>query len=351
MKITEFTYQPHPELIAQYPLKNREQARLLVLERQTGRISHHKFYEIVDFFNAGDVLVLNNTKVFKARLKGKKESGGSVEVLLVRESKEGLWESIVSHSRRLKVNNKIIFDQNTYAAVRRKEKARCFLEFNTSVLKIIERCGIVPLPHYIKRNTVLSDEEYYQTVFAKEDGSIAAPTAGLHFTSEILKEIEKKGTKVVEITLHIGPGTFKPIRAENIENHRMELEYIDIDYEATQKINQGKRIIGVGTSVSRALESVTNCSGAIYRTKHVVAGFTLQNRRINTFSGFTDLFIYPGYKFKIIDCLITNFHLPCSTPLVLVCAFAGKDLLFRAYKEAIEQRYRFLSYGDAMLII
>lgn len=332
MQISEFSYHLPQELIAQFPLENRGEARLLLLERRTGKIFHYMFYEIKTFFDDGDVLLLNNTKVFKARLKGKKETGGSVEILLIKKIEGDIWEAMLSHSRRIRVNTKIFLDNDIYAIIKEKVSTRCRLEFNSSVEKIIKKYGIVPLPHYIKRHTITGDEEYYQTIFAKKQGSIAAPTAGLHFTENILKDITKRGVSIAEITLHVGPGTFKAIRSANIEDHIMEAEYFEIPRGVVEIINDAKRIYGVGTSVCRAMESIVL-------------------KKAKEYCGSTDLFIYPGYKFKIIDCLITNFHLPCSTPLLLACAFASKDLIFNAYKEAIKKKYRFLSYGDAMLIL
>jgi S-adenosylmethionine:tRNA ribosyltransferase-isomerase len=330
MKLSEFSYNLPREFIAQYPLENRLDAKLLVLERKTGKISHNKFYEINKFFEKGDVLVLNNTRVFKARLKGKKETGGIVEILLIKELEAGIWKAMISHAKRTRENTKIFLDKDTFATVKEKIGTRCHLEFNKSTQQIIKKYGIVPLPHYIKRDTVTSDEEYYQTVFAKEQGSIAAPTAGLHFTKEILESIEKSGVKIVEITLHIGPGTFKPIRTENIEEHKMEAEYYEISKDVVERVNSAKRVFAVGTSVCRALETYV---------------------KTRALTGLADLFIYPGHKFRIMDCLITNFHMPCSTPLLLVCAFASKPAIFEAYKQAVEKKYRFLSYGDAMIIL
>jgi S-adenosylmethionine:tRNA ribosyltransferase-isomerase len=330
MKLNQFSYHLPQELIAQFPLKDRSEAKLLLLDRKTGKISHSTFQEINTFFNKGDVLVLNNTKVFKARLKGKKESGGSVEILLIKEINGDVWEAMIPHAKRIKEKTKIFFTQDVYATMKEKIGSRCHLEFNIPHEDIIKKYGIVPLPHYINRNTVSTDEQYYQTIYAKTAGSIAAPTAGLHFTREILETMSKIGVEIVEITLHIGPGTFKPVRKETIEEHTMESEYFEITNNAIRFMETGHRVIGVGTSVCRAVEFYAN------------TGLR---------SGWADLFIYPGYTFKVINCLITNFHLPCSTPLLLVCTFAGKDLIFKAYKEAIEHRYRFLSYGDAMLIL
>lgn len=330
MKLKEFSYYLPKERIAQYPLRDRADAKLLVVERKIGKISHCKFHEIYNFFRKGDAIVLNNTKVFKARLKGKKKTGGNVEILLIKKISEGIWKAMISHAKRTKTDTKIFFDNDIYATVKEKKGTRCHLEFNVSVQEIIKKCGIVPLPHYIRRDVEKNDEKYYQTVFAKKRGSIAAPTAGLHFTKEILNNIMNPGTKIAEITLHIGPGTFKPIRSDDVEEHSMEAEYYEVSDKTISEINRAKRVFGVGTSVCRALESYA---------------------KTNQKTGLANIFIYPGFKFSLIDCLITNFHLPCSTTLLLVCAFASKDLIFKAYNQAIENKYRFLSYGDAMLIL
>ncbi|UCG91134.1 MAG: tRNA preQ1(34) S-adenosylmethionine ribosyltransferase-isomerase QueA [candidate division WOR-3 bacterium] len=330
MKLKELNYELPKELIAQYPLQDRAESKLLVVTKNTGSIAHHTFRDISTFFGKRDVLVLNNTKVFKARLKGKKETGGSIEILLIKEIDKGIWEVMISHAKRTREQTKIFLDNNIYATVLRKVGTRCHIAFNAPVRQIIDHYGIVPLPHYIKRDAVKSDREDYQSVFARREGSVAAPTASLHFTKGLLNDIKKKGVQIAEITLHIGPGTFKPIRRESIEEHTMEAEYFEIPEAAARMITGAQRVIGVGTSVCRALESYAN------------TGVT---------SGLAELFIYPGYRFKKIDCLITNFHLPCSTTLLLVCAFVGKELLFNAYKQAIDKKYRFLSYGDAMLIL
>jgi S-adenosylmethionine:tRNA ribosyltransferase-isomerase len=330
MRLQDFFYELPPELIAQYPLDKRDQSRLLVLDRKSGDIRHRHFSEIVEFFEPGDVLVLNNTRVFKARLKGKKETGGNVEMLLVREIEKENWEVLVHSSKRLKIGTKIFFNDRSFARIVNKMPGRCAVEFNAPAMEMIKKYGIVPLPHYIRRHAVPQDEQTYQTVYADPQGSIAAPTAGLHFTKEILKEIEIKGTKICQLTLHIGPGTFKPIRTQDIERHVMDAEYAEISQETADAINAARRVIGVGTSVTRTLESVAP---------------------VQVFSGFTDLFIFPGHRFRVIDHLITNFHLPCSTPFLLVCAFASKELIFKAYQEAVQEKYRFLSYGDAMLIV
>ena len=330
MKLHDFDYDLPQDLIAQYPLENRTQARLMVLDRRAQDIRHCTFDQITDYIRTNDVLVLNDTKVFRARMFGHKETGGKVEILLIREIEGGMWEAMISHAKRTKTNTRIFLEPDVYATVLEKKGSRCRLEFNIPVKRVITKYGHVPLPHYIKRDATESDLEYYQSVFAKKQGSIAAPTAGLHFTEQLLDTIRAHGTTVNEITLHIGPGTFKSIRTDNIAAHKMEAEYFEIPDNTIQSVKNAKRIIGVGTSVCRALETFAN------------TGKT---------SGRADLFIYPGYKFKSIASLVTNFHLPCSTPLLLVCAFAGKDLVFKAYEEAIEKKYRFLSYGDAMLII
>lgn len=329
MKLHDFDYTLPQERIAQYPLKDRSRARLLVLKRTTAEIIHSVFSDIYRFFSKGDVLVINNTKVFKARLRGKKKTGGSVEILLIKEQAPGVWEAMISHAKRIKEETQIFLKQGTYATVQEKHGSRCLLTFNNDVQNIISSVGSVPLPHYIKREPVRHDEEYYQAVFAKKRGSIAAPTASLHFTNALLKSIEAQGVDIAEITLHIGPGTFKSIRSENIEDHVMESEFFEINERTIAQIENARRTIAVGTSVCRALETFAQTS---------------------TTCGQADLFIYPGYQFKIVDGLVTNFHLPCSTPLLLVSAFAGRTAVLDAYATAIEQKYRFLSYGDAMLI-
>lgn len=331
MKLSEFQYDLPQELIAQFPFADRSAARLLVLERETGQIVHSTFRHITDFMQRGNVLILNNTKVFKARLVARKKTGGKVEVLLVRKTEEGLWQAMISHAKRMHEKATLEFTNDIFATVEKKMGgAMVILEFNRDAEEAIRACGQVPLPHYIKRQPVAEDEKQYQTTFAKETGSIAAPTAGLHFTDGVLERIRNKGSEIVELTLHIGPGTFKPIRSEQIEEHEMDPEFYEISAATLSKIEGARRRIAVGTSVCRALETYS-------KTKAT--------------SGRADLFIYPGYKFNLIDSLITNFHLPGSTPLLLVCAFAGKDLVFKAYEEAIREKYRFLSYGDAMLIM
>jgi len=331
MKLSDFLYDLPQELIAQLPLEDRSSARLLVVERQTGKITHSRFKRITQFIQKDDVFVINNTKVFKARLVGHKSTGGKIEILLIKEIAGGFWEAMTSHAKRIHEEAVIEFAEGTTAKIERKiSGARVILRFNQDADEVIQRHGHVPLPHYIKRKPVASDEEHYQTTFAKSIGSIAAPTAGLHFTDDLLKEIQAKGADIAELTLHIGPGTFKPIRSEHIEEHQMDAEFFEISESALEMIKSAGRVVAAGTSVCRALEAYA---------------------RMREAHDWADLFIYPGYKFQVIDCLVTNFHLPGSTPLLLVCAFAGKDLIFKAYEEAIRQKYRFLSYGDGMLII
>lgn len=337
MKLHEFHYDLPEALIAQYPLTNRANARLLVVKRDTGEIKHRYFYEIIEYFSPGDVLVLNNTKVYKARFIGKKETGGRVDILVLSfQNNEGT--ALISPSGRIREKIRILLDEKYYAEVIERRGGRFSLKFSASVKEVIEKLGKMPLPPYIKRVPEALDESEYQTIYAEKPGSVAAPTAGLHFTEEILNALKERGVMIAYITLHIGPGTFKPITSEDVEQHNMEPEYVEVSEESAKIINTGKKIIGVGTSVARALEFVA-------RTKF--GG----RHRLSAFAGYADLFIYPGFQFQIIDVMVTNFHLPCSTPLLLVCAFCNRDVIFKAYKEAIEKGYRFLSYGDAMLIL
>ncbi|MCK4940782.1 tRNA preQ1(34) S-adenosylmethionine ribosyltransferase-isomerase QueA [candidate division WOR-3 bacterium] len=331
MKLSDFHYELPKDLIAQFPLEDRAAARLMVIDREKETISHHVFTQVADFFHEGDVLVLNDTRVFKARLQGKKCTGGKIEILLIRETAPGMWEAMISHAKRMKEGTEISLGDDMYATVEQKiAGSKVNLQFNVNISDVIREHGSVPLPHYIKREPVASDEENYQTVFAKKSGSIAAPTAGLHFTEEFLNGLTRQGITIAQVTLHIGPGTFKPIRNENIEEHIMDAEYFEISTQAASAMDNAKRIIAVGTSVCRALETYANTGER---------------------TGWADLFIYPGYRFKLVSALITNFHLPSSTPLLLVCAFAGKKTILAAYDQAIEQEYRFLSYGDAMMIL
>jgi S-adenosylmethionine:tRNA ribosyltransferase-isomerase len=331
MRLSNFQYNLPQELIAQFPLQDRAAARLLVLDRKTGKITHSRFNLITHFVQKGDVFVLNNTRVFKARLIGHKHTGGKVEVLLIRKTDPGYWEAMISHAKRIREKTVVEFADNVIAVIEKKiSGAKVILKFNQDAADIIQQYGFVPLPHYIKREPVASDEKDYQTIFARETGSIAAPTAGLHFTDAILDEIRSTGGEIAELTLHIGPGTFKPIRSEQVEEHQMEAEFFEISESTLKMVKNAKRVVAVGTSVCRALETYA---------------------RTGETHSWADLFVYPGYPFQLISCLVTNFHLPGSTPLLLVCAFANKDSIFNAYHEAIKQKYRFLSYGDGMLIV
>ncbi len=339
MKLLDFDYPLDRSLVAQYPLRDRASARLMVIERKSGKISHHKFYEIVNFLSPDDLLVLNNTKVFKARLTGKRETGGRMELLLLYKRGK-FWTSLIFPAKKARPGTEIYFDEDTFAKLNEKIGNYWLISFNKPDRDIIEAFGNTPLPHYIKRPPHPEDAEHYQTVFAKKVGSVAAPTAGLHFTEALISNLRERGVAVVEITLHIGPGTFLPIRSEKIEEHRLEPEYFEIPRDAVLKIAGARRVVAVGTSVCRALESTGD---------RIIE--QIEKRSFHTITGEAELFIYPGYRFRIVDSLVTNFHLPCSTPLLLVCAFAGRELIFTAYKEAMECGYRFLSYGDAMLII
>jgi len=341
-RIGDFQYDLPQELIAQYPLKKRDACRLMVVNRKDASISHKKFSEITEFLQAGDCLVINDTKVFPARLFGKKDkTGARVEIFLLRNLEGPIWEVLVKPARKVRIGNKIIFGgelscdviDNTLSGGRIVE-----FNYNGNLYQMLEELGQTPLPPYIKRDPEELDKELYQTVYAQKPGAVAAPTAGLHFTEAILEKIEKKGVKIANVTLHVGLGTFRPVQVEDISRHQMESEYYEIGTLAAQLINEtreeGGAIVAVGTTSVRVLETVADNRGFIRPTR-----------------GWTDKFIYPPYDFKIIDHLITNFHLPGSTLLMLVSAFSGVDLMREAYQEAIRKKYRFYSYGDAMYII
>lgn len=344
MKTSDFDYNLPVELIAQTPVKRRDQSRLLVLERSSGNITHEKFYNITEHLKPGDLLVMNNSKVFPARLFGKKETtGGKVEILLNRAIRDYTWEVI---GKGLKIGSRIKFSNRLSASVTNRDEQIYELFFNLNGSKFfqeIERIGQVPLPPYIKKMNDVNHQKRYQTVYAKERGSVAAPTAGMHFTPELIKEIRDKGVNIAEVTLHVGLGTFMPVKTEEVAQHRMHQEYYSLRgnlIDEIQEIRQaGGRVIAVGTTTTRVLETVFS------------EGNSLSPTRGETVNGFTDIYIYPPYRFKAIDALMTNFHLPKSTLLMLVSAFAGKENIDRAYKEAIKEKYRFYSYGDAMLII
>jgi len=339
MLVDEFDYELPQELIAKEPAKPRDSSRLLVLHRDSGKIEHTIFKNIVSYLREGDVLVVNNTKVIPARLFGRTKTGGKVEVLLVRHVQDNLWEVLSKPSRKLKPGKVVIFENGlTCKVVEVCEEGKRIVEFNADkdkVLEIVNKIGHVPLPPYIKREEKEEDRTNYQTIFAREEGAVAAPTAGLHFTEELVKKIVEKGVKIVPITLHVGPGTFKPVKTKVVEEHKLDPEVFYIPEETAEVINNRKgRLIAVGTTVVRTLESCADERG-----------------KVKPGRGETSLFIYPGYKFKVVEALITNFHLPKSTLLMLVCAFAGKERVLNAYAEAVKLRYRFYSYGDAMFIV
>ncbi len=349
MKLSEFDYQLPRELIAEYPTNLRDESRLMVIHRDTGEIEHRLFKNIIDYFDAGDVLVLNNTKVFPARLLGRKEkTNAEIEVFLLREldKQTKLWDVLVEPARKIRIGNKLFFgeDNELVAEVIDNTTSRgrtirfLFDGPRHEYEKKLKELGKTPLPKYIKREEEDFDKERYQTVFAKHEGAVAAPTAGLHFSKRLLKKLEIKDIHMPEITLHVGIGTFSPVEVEDLGKHKMDSEYYEISQEAAdivnQALDQGKRVCAVGTTVVRALESSVNAYS-----------------RLHPANRWTHKFIYPPYQFNIPNALITNFHLPKSTLLMLVAAFGGYDLIMKAYKIAVEEKYRFYSYGDAMLII
>ena len=341
MKTSDFYYDLPEELIAQDPLEDRTASRLLVLDRKTGAVKHKIFSDVIDYLNKGDCLVINNTRVIPARLIGEKEgTGGKVEVLLLKRRANDVWETLVKPGKKLKPGARVIFGDGRLKAeiLEIAEEGNRLVRFYYEGIfeEILDSLGEMPLPPYITHK--LEDKEMYQTVYAKFDGSAAAPTAGLHFTKELLNKIEEKGIKIASITLHIGLGTFRPVKVDDVNNHHMHTEWYEVNAEAAEIINEtkrnGGRVICVGTTSCRTIESVADDNGYM-KAK----------------TGETDIFIYPGYKFKIMDGLITNFHLPESTLVMLVSAFAGKENVLAAYETAVKERYRFFSFGDAMILI
>lgn len=339
MKLKDFDFDLPKDLIAQEPLKERSSSRLLVLDKNSKKIEHKVFNDFIDYLNEGDCIVLNNTKVIPARLIGEREkTHGKVEFLLLNRKNNNMWEVMVKPGKKAKVGDKIVFGNLLKATVKEIiEGGNRIVEFDYDGIfeEVLDELGQMPLPPYITHQ--LEEKERYQTVYSKHSGSAAAPTAGLHFTNELLDKIKNKGVTIAYVTLHVGLGTFRPVKVENILEHNMHEEFFWIDEEEAEKINRtkknGGKIIAVGTTSTRTLESATNDEGMIKATR-----------------GFTDIFIYPGYKFKMVDCLITNFHLPQSTLIMLVSAFADRELILKAYNEAINKRYRFFSFGDAMFI-
>lgn len=339
MKTSDFSYYLPEELIAQTPLEKRDGSRLLHLNRFTGEIEHKHFFDLPDYLREGDCLVLNDSRVLPARLIGRRESGGVVEVVLLKDKGNNVWECLTRPGRKTKPGTKLIFGEGELKAIVRDcaEGGNKLLRFDYEgiFLEVLEQLGKMPLPPYIK--TELSDKERYQTVYSREVGSAAAPTAGLHFTQELLEKIAQKGVKICYVTLHVGLGTFRPVKCEELESHEMHSEFCIIPKETaimvTETKKSGGRVVAVGTTSCRTLES-----------------FSKQDGTLEESSGFTDIFIYPGYKFKCMDALITNFHLPESTLVMLVSAFAGRESILNAYAKAVEEKYRFFSFGDAMLI-
>ena len=340
MKVSDFNYNLPEELIAQTPIQKRDESRLMVLDKTNQKVEHKVFKDILDFLKPGDCLVRNNTKVIPARLYGiKEETGVNVEFLLLNRIEGDIWEVMVHPGRRLKKGAKVSFGEGILKAeiLEQMENGnrRVKFEYDGIFNEILDQIGLMPLPPYIKER--LSEKNRYQTVYAKHEGSAAAPTAGLHFTDELLEKLKEKGVEIANVTLHVGIGTFRPVKVENIEEHDMHSEHYYIKQEDADKINNtrknGGRIISVGTTSCRVLESVADENGFVKEVE-----------------GDTNIFIYPGYKFKCIDCLITNFHLPESTLIMLVSTLAGKDFVMKAYEEAVKEKYRFFSFGDAMFI-
>lgn len=341
MNTKDFYYDLPPELIAQTPLKDRSASRLMVLDRENKTVTHKHFYDVLDYINEGDLLVMNNTRVIPARLYGVKEgTGGKIEFLLLKRLEDDIWEVILKPGRRARKGTRFVFGDGILTAeiIEEKEDGGRLVKFFYDGIweEILDRLGEMPLPPYIKEK--LADKERYQTVYSKIEGSAAAPTAGLHFTEELLEKIKEKGANIAFVTLHVGLGTFRPVSVDNVENHVMHSEYYEIDEKTADLINEtkrnGKRVIAVGTTSVRTLETCAKDDGTVEPK-----------------SGETKIFIYPGYKFKAVDALITNFHLPESTLLMLVSALYEKDSILSAYKEAVEKEYRFFSFGDAMIIV
>lgn len=344
MNINEFDYDLPQELIAQKPADKRDCSRLMVVHRDSGTVEHRHFYDILEYLHPGDCLVLNNSKVLPARLFGEKEqTGAKVEFLLIKRVEGDVWETMVRPGKRLKPGDTVVFSPDFKADIVDYGKDGTRLakfRYHGIFMERLEELGKMPLPPYIERESDEEDADRYQTVYCKEEGSVAAPTAGLHFTEELLKQAEEKGVEIAYVTLHVGIGTFRPVKCENIEDHQMHFEEYEITQENADKINcvkqKGGRIISVGTTSTRTLESAAVLKDGGYEA---AAG-----------SGSTGIFIYPGYSFKLIDCLITNFHLPKSTLLMLISALYDREKILEIYKTAVEEKYRFFSYGDAMFI-
>lgn len=340
MKTSDFAYDLPEELIAQDPLEDRTSSRLMLLDKKTGERKHTVFHEIVEYLNPGDCLVINDTRVIPARLIGEREeTGGKVEVLLLKRRENNIWETLVKPGRKARPGTRLVFGGGLLRAEVKEvvEEGNRLIQFEYEGIfeEILDQLGQMPLPHYITHT--LKDKNRYQTVYAKYDGSAAAPTAGLHFTNELLEKIQEKGIRIARVTLHVGLGTFRPVKVEDVTEHHMHTEYYHVTKEAADLINrtkqEGGRVVCVGTTSCRTVESAADEKGIVHEGE-----------------GDTSIFIYPGYRFRVLDCLITNFHLPESTLLMLVSALAGKDHVMAAYEEAVRERYRFFSFGDAMFI-
>jgi S-adenosylmethionine:tRNA ribosyltransferase-isomerase len=349
MKLTAFKFNLPKELLAEYPAKSRDESRLMVIERKTGKILHKKFKDIINYFDEGDVMIMNDTKVFPARMYGNKEkTGAKIEVFLLRElnQESRLWDVLVDPARKIRIGNKLYFGENDSLVAEvidnttSRGRTLRFLfdgpydEFRKTLYDL----GETPLPKYIKRKVEDTDKERYQTIFAKNEGAVAAPTAGLHFSRELMKRLEIKGVNFSYVTLHVGLGTFRTVEVEDLTKHKMDSEEVVIPEKTVKIVNNAidkkKRVCAVGTTVMRGIETSVSVSG-----------------HLNPYTGWTNKFIFPPYDFSVANCMITNFHMPESTLLMMTCAFGGYDLIMKAYKEAIKEKYRFYSYGDAMLII
>jgi len=378
MEVKDFYYDLPEELIAQDPLEKRDESRFMVIHRDTGEIEHRKFHDIIEYLNPGDCLVINDTKVIPARLLGEKEeTGAAIEVLLLKDASERyaelakseknirIWECLVKPGKKMKPGARVVFgkDEATGEALLSAEVIDTVEEGNRIIRfeydgiweEVLDKLGEMPLPPYITHK--LQDKTRYQTVYAKNEGSAAAPTAGLHFTNELLKEIEDKGIKIARLTLHVGLGTFRPVKVEKIEDHHMHTEYYELTQEAADIINEtrakGGRVISVGTTSTRTLETIGTLQG-LHKNESAVTSDVKSDsflQEIKPASGWTNIFIYPGYEFKVVDSLITNFHLPESTLIMLVSAFYNRDDVMAAYEVAVKERYRFFSFGDAMMLI
>lgn len=342
MKLSDFDYELPPDRIAQVPLKQRDESKLMVVNRYSGELQHTQFARIGDYLPESALLVLNDTKVIPARLIGNKRgTGGKIELLLVQEIEKDVWEVLAKPMRSLKVGTQLVFEEGVLSGevIEKTKNGKCLIAFSYvgEFYNLLSEIGLMPLPPYIRRTPDEDDKVRYQSVYASQEGAIAAPTAGLHLTQELLEKLNRKGIQNVKLTLHVGIGTFQPVKVDNIKTHKMHAEYINLKDTVAQRINDAKRtgseIIAIGTTVVRALETA-GASGTVEQ-----------------FNGQSELFIYPGFQFKIVDALITNFHLPKSTLLMLVSAFADTQLIKKAYQEALQHNYRFYSYGDAMLIL